>query len=75
MKRYEGGPTVSQRSNSQSPMFRYHLRTLLIVLGVAPPVLAGAIVTIPIWPVLLAFLLVLLVVLGVAMSLERITRP
>jgi hypothetical protein len=54
---------------------RYRLRTLLIVLGIAPPVLAGAIVTFFIWPLLLAFLLVLFAVLGLAMSLERITRP
>ena len=54
---------------------RFRLRTLLIVLGVAPPVLAGAIVTVFIWPLLLAFLLALLAVMGFAMSLERITRP
>jgi hypothetical protein len=54
---------------------QFRLRTLLIAGTVGPPLLAGAIVTIPIWPQLLAFLLVLLAVLGLAMSLERITRP
>jgi hypothetical protein len=54
---------------------RYRLRTLLIAGAIGPPLLAGAIVTFFIWPLLLAFLLVLLAVLGLAMSLERITRP
>ena len=53
---------------------RYRLRTLLIVLGFGPPVLAGAIVTIPIWPLLLVWLVIILAVLGIAMSLERASR-
>jgi len=56
-------------------VMRFRLRTLLIAGAIGPPLLAGAIVTFFIWPLLLAFLLVLLAVLGLAMSLERITRP
>jgi len=53
---------------------QFRLRTLLIALAVGPPVLAGAILVFPLWPILIAWLAVILAVLAIAMSLEQATR-
>jgi hypothetical protein len=49
---------------------QFRLRTLLFVLALGPPV-----VLLPFWPLLVAWLVIVLMVLALAMMLEQATRP
>ena len=54
---------------------RYGLRTLVIVLGVLPPVLAGVWFLLPHWIPVTSFLVVLWLTFKTATTLERLGRP
>lgn len=54
---------------------RYRLRTLLIVLGVVPPALAGVWFLLPHWIPVTCFLVVLWLTVKTATTLERLGRP
>jgi hypothetical protein len=55
-------------------MFRYKLRTLLILLAIGPPVLAGAFLMLPYWPIVCCWIAAILLTVRAAIVLERATR-